>query len=54
VSAAVFTLGCKNGHKVDVTEDRAREIIYSACDVCYSPLFVKKVRTTTGSQKTGA
>lgn len=41
--AVVFTLACKNGHKVDTDEARAKEIIYSACDICYSPLFVKRV-----------
>jgi hypothetical protein len=41
----VFTMACKNGHKLDTDEATAKHIIYSGCAICGKPLFVKGVKT---------
>jgi hypothetical protein len=44
-TTVIFTMGCKNGHKLDVDEATARDINATACRICYSPILVKGVKT---------
>ncbi len=44
MSALVFTLGCKNGHKIDTSEAEAMWLNGAACQTCQSTLYEVAVR----------
>ncbi len=48
MSALVFTLGCRKGHRINVDELEAKRINGTACQECYGMLLVVGVRGSVG------